>query len=557
MWGGIVFKNRFLKFRVWDIVVGLPRSHLIYLATFPDLHNPNDPNDPSSLFPLLLTMCTFLSKGLASPWVCKALGMSRLLAMEKPENGGIRPIAIGEVLTRLIGRAIVVQIRDALQDILLPFQYGFAVPGGAEAVVHGIRAALAARPDWVILKVDVANAFNSINRSAFFNALLENGEELQAIIPFVRSLYGKNTDLWYKMDGPQVCRVASATGTRQGDPLGGPLFALGHLGALKTTRSLHPSVHMPSIADDTYILGSEEDVGRAFLTFKNELRRRSLTVKQEKCTLLIPPTVRVVGEDQPAVSSASSNFDGVDVTQAGLKVLGCPLGEESYAESFVAGYMDKKEKGLDLLPKLNDSQIAHQLLLKCFNARPIYLIRCTPMTTQTLVEHCQKFTSDVVDCMGNVLGFLPGTMEQQSRIQMELPISKGGLGLTSLADMAPFAYLSSWASSAHLISDMFAGNSEVVAFLRTPQSQFQSSSHLMACREQAAVVTSTVPTFSDMVVGPHTKIQATCQEKLAQAKAASLLATATSLQDKARLHSVSQKFAGLWLADGVSCWKAK
>ena len=66
------------------------------------------------------------------------------------------------MLYRLIGRAIVSQTRDALQSVFLPFQYGFAVPGGAEAVVHGIRAALTARPDWVILKVDVANAFNSI-----------------------------------------------------------------------------------------------------------------------------------------------------------------------------------------------------------------------------------------------------------------------------------------------------------------------------------------------------------------------------------------------------------
>ena len=100
-----------------------------------------DPNDASGLFPTLFAICSLFASGQAVPWVCKALGMSRLLAMAKPETGGIRPIAIGEILTRLIGRVIVVQLRDTLQSIFVPFQYGFAVPSGAKAVVHGIRAA--------------------------------------------------------------------------------------------------------------------------------------------------------------------------------------------------------------------------------------------------------------------------------------------------------------------------------------------------------------------------------------------------------------------------------
>ena len=508
-----------------------------------------DPNDVAGLFPQLFAMCSHLSQGHASPWVCKALGMSRLLALLKPEPGGIRPIAIGEVLTRLIGRAIVVQIRDALQSILVPFQYGFAVPGGAEAVVHGIRAALAAQPDWVILKVDVANAFNSINRSSFFNALLENGEDLQGIIPFVRSLYGRETDLWYKMDCSLVSRIASANGTRQGDPLGGPLFALGHLGALKSTRSQHPSVHLPSIADDTYIIGTQAEVGKAFLTFKAELHKCGLQTKQEKCVLLLPPTVRT---DLQEPSAGNSAFDGVSITHSGMKVLGCPVGDEEYTESFVDDYMIKKQQGLTMLPKLNDAQITHQLLLKCFNARPVYLIRCTPMITPNMLAHCMSYSDNIIHCMGTTLDILPGSLEQEQRRQMELPISKGGLGLTPLADMAPFAFLSSWAASAHLISVMFSEHPAIVQFLRDP-----SYTPLTVCHEQAESITSNVPSFSDMVAGPYTNIQATCMEKMAQTKMDSLISSASSSHDKARLYSVTQKFAGLWLADGVICWKAK
>ena len=101
--------------------------------------------------------------------------MARLLAIQKPDAAGIRPIAIGETLARLVGRAMVVQLRDALQHLLMPLQFGIAVPGGTEAVVLGIRADLQAHPDWVVLKVDVANAFNNVHRSAFFEALQEGG----------------------------------------------------------------------------------------------------------------------------------------------------------------------------------------------------------------------------------------------------------------------------------------------------------------------------------------------------------------------------------------------
>ena len=132
--------------------------------------------------------------------------MARLLAIAKPESSGVRPIAIGEIFTRLVGKAVVIQLRDALQNAMLPLQFGVAVPGGAEAVVLGIRAALEAHPEWVVLKVDVANAFNTVHRSTIFQALADGEEAIQSIIPFVRSMYGRPSDLWFKQDGPFVHR---------------------------------------------------------------------------------------------------------------------------------------------------------------------------------------------------------------------------------------------------------------------------------------------------------------------------------------------------------------
>ena len=109
--------------------------------------------------------------------------MARLLAIQKPDGGGIRPIAIGETLARLVGRSMVVQLRDALKEHLMPLQFGIAVPGGTEAVVLGIRAALQAHPDWVVLKVDVSNAFNTCTGHASLRHCWREARSSEASFP--------------------------------------------------------------------------------------------------------------------------------------------------------------------------------------------------------------------------------------------------------------------------------------------------------------------------------------------------------------------------------------
>ena len=44
------------------------------------------------------------------------------------------------------------------------------IPGGAENVVHCVRNLLSDHPDWVLVSLDLVNAFNSVSRPAFFRA---------------------------------------------------------------------------------------------------------------------------------------------------------------------------------------------------------------------------------------------------------------------------------------------------------------------------------------------------------------------------------------------------
>lgn len=84
----------------------------------------------------------------------------------KKKNGGHRPIAVGEVLRRLVSKCLASHTRQAAVSLLTPLQLGV----GVQAIVHAVSLALSSIPGdrcWTLL-LDFSNAFNNINREAMF-----------------------------------------------------------------------------------------------------------------------------------------------------------------------------------------------------------------------------------------------------------------------------------------------------------------------------------------------------------------------------------------------------
>ncbi|KAL2630234.1 hypothetical protein R1flu_014920 [Riccia fluitans] len=154
------------------------------------------------------------------------LGASHLLASEKP-SGGVRPIAVGEELYRLIARSLGFQFRETLVDHFSPLQFGMATCGGCKTIIHGLRATLDLHPDWVFLQVDIRSAFNTVSREALFHELSVAIGSLDQLFPFVSSFYACHSPLYFSHCSceDEVSLLSSESGTRQGDPLGGSLFA--------------------------------------------------------------------------------------------------------------------------------------------------------------------------------------------------------------------------------------------------------------------------------------------------------------------------------------------
>ncbi|CAG9118843.1 unnamed protein product [Plutella xylostella] len=170
---------------------------------------------------------------------------ARLCALNK-KDGGIRPIAVGSTLRRIASKVCCRQILPKLSTYLQPLQLGFGSKGGCEAAVHALRTYIEHDGGEVVLKVDIKNAFNSIDRGTFLTEIKELTPE---IYPYLWQCYSSPSYLIYNSN-----RIHSEVGCQQGDPLGPAIFSLA---IHKTISSLKSKLIMWYLDDGT--LGGESD----------------------------------------------------------------------------------------------------------------------------------------------------------------------------------------------------------------------------------------------------------------------------------------------------------
>ena len=143
---------------------------------------------------------------------------ANLEALEK-KDGGVRPIAVGCTLHRLVAKVAGRGVMKEMGALLFPRQLGYGVKKGAEATVHAARLYLhSVDPSNAILKLDFKNAFNSIRRDKMLEAVQRLAPPL---FSFVHSAYSSPPSLFWK---DRV--LQSAESVQQGEPLGPLLFCL-------------------------------------------------------------------------------------------------------------------------------------------------------------------------------------------------------------------------------------------------------------------------------------------------------------------------------------------
>ena len=466
----------------------------------------------------LFSACSAIARGILPAAAVTLFSSSRLIALPK-SNGDIRPIAVGEAIRRLTARAICQQKKELFSSFFCPIQHGVATECGTELIVHHIELLLQHNPDWVVLKSDVRNAFNSISRQQMLEQVVGSFPD---ILNHVAQMYGRISPLVF-MQGITPVTIESAEGVHQGDPLGPVLFATAIHSVLKDLQEMHPKVRILAYLDDVFVLGHPTDIQSAFQDLKKSFFAINMIIADSKCEIYCPSTRDPV-----------EGFDCIPVTDDGAIFLGAPVGTPSFVASSCSNIAKSKFLLCNELVQLGDIQSAMLLLrgshVPCLN----HLARL--VRPELLTQAASIHDSQTRKTFCHLLGF--NEIEDMPWRQAVLPIRLGGFGMTSLAFVSQPAFVASWA---HAIVELP---------LRFP-SLFPAVDSLVNSTTGALsnALTQSVPDgkhISEYLTSAG-KVQHQLSMSFARCEAEILFTDAPTARDAARHRSTKGKGAGAWL----------
>ncbi|CAI7861739.1 unnamed protein product, partial [Closterium sp. NIES-54] len=278
-------------------------------------------------------------------------------------------------------------------------------------------------PSSLVLQLDIENAFNSVERIAFFNALTNT--PLAPLIPFTRSFYATPSQL---LTDPRlsITALTSARGVRQGDPLGPLLFAASIQQHLRRVATEHPEVTVLAYADDITLIGPATATLDALKVLTPLLAQDGLTCSLRK-------------------SSAWSSSP----------IEGSPVGSQRFCADLVRSTLTDAAAPLGSLASIHPQ---HTLLLlsRCISRRIGYLLRTTPADALPLTEW-HTWCAELLNTALTSASIQPPRHDTEFNFllrQATLPVALGGLGLTDPTTEAAPAYLASTAEALRLLRSL-------------------------------------------------------------------------------------------------------
>ena len=106
----------------------------------------------------LLDAAQCLARGDVPPEVADALVAARLAALQKPD-GGVRGIATGTSLRRLVARTLARRFEGEIESACTPFQFALSTRAGTDSVAYMVRVITEERPTATLLSIDGIGAF--------------------------------------------------------------------------------------------------------------------------------------------------------------------------------------------------------------------------------------------------------------------------------------------------------------------------------------------------------------------------------------------------------------
>ena len=336
----------------------------------------------------------------------------------------IKPIGVGEVLRRIVGKSVMSLLKQEITETAGPLQACAGHKGGTEAAVHAMKTLFENPETEAVLLVDASNAFNSMNRgTALHNMQILCPELATYLINTYRSpplLYVSNSD---------GMNIMSEEGCTQGDNAGMPFYACNTIPliSLLHTRS---KCSQAWFADDSAAAGSLNDI-RTWWNTLNESGPSMGYLPNAKKTWLILKNENNIQKAQRVFKDT-----GINISTVGKKHLGACLGSPAFKTEYVSEKVSVWLKQLERLTDFaqTDPHAAYAAYTFGFMQRWKYVQRTIPGISDLFqpIERClrDKFIPALVG----------KSVSDHERKVLSLPTRFGGLNLQNPTKTADKEY---------------------------------------------------------------------------------------------------------------------
>ena len=473
------------------------------------------------------------------------LAAARLIGLLKSGPGealALRPIAIAPLMRRLAGSLLGAHYRADIEAAVGPTQYGLS-RNGREAVYGTVDACLRVNPSWVVLELDIKNAFNEGLREAMLSACLARLPP--QLVPYARAFYVQHGDLFYRAPDGSVHRLSSQRGSLQGDPFGGILFdamLAPILEALSAAPAFAGLVHC-AFQDNIYLVGPAPLAAEAAIWLRAQFTLISLTLKPEKYHAWSPTPL--CHDALLALRDLGLSTAQIAAPDAGLIVLGAPLGGLAYMATQATAATAASLHVLGL-PSFRRLAVQAQWLALFFSVsrRPGHLARFVPPAA--LVDAEGAAASTLAQYLAFLFSVIPADQTPSWHHLLALPLRCGGMGIRAFERVPAF------------VAGTLAGRDVVRRRLTGADAPASLAVHaaVSASTADAAFLSAVAAmrAVETRVAAAHAAVVARCSAGRCPAPTRRALATALDDFDAAPAAALQHHLSSIMHDDSLNCW---
>ena len=383
-----------------------------------------------------------IASQIVDPATLEAYVANRLIPLHKnpgEEDIQIRPIGVGEVLRRIVGKTISWSLSEDIQTAAGPLQVSTGLKGGSEAAIHAMKSVFDNEATDGVILVDAENAFNKLNRMVALH-------NIQFLCPPLATVlintYRRPARLFIQGGG----EITSSEGTTQGDTLAMAFYGISTKPILTSLRIVVPDILQVWFADDATGGGGLKSLHEWWLQIIELGKKYGYHVKSSKSWLIL--------KDPAKCEEAKRLFadSPINITCDGKRHLGAAIGTDAFKEEYVSGMVSQWCTHIKKLTTIAQSQphAAYAGFIHGEQHKFGYFLRT--------LEGISDMLKPLDDTINNE--FIPAlfgtTITDQDRELFSLPSKDGGLGIRPISSNSNRAHHTSVTLTKPLIESILA-----------------------------------------------------------------------------------------------------